>query len=69
MKLHTNYQSPGPLTPSDKKIFKVFTSVYLCKTSDPWSGAIFLLQGYNFKNLEESLLDEATYQISKAWAF
>ena len=39
----------------------------LYKTNDTWGDAIFLSQGYYLNNLGRSLLDEATYQISKAY--
>ena len=54
---------------SVKKIFKCFPNVSLCKTCWPLGGAIFCPQGYNLNNLARCLLDEATYQISKPWAF
>ena len=41
----------------------------LCKTGDPLGGAIFWPQGYNVNNLGRGPLNEATYQISKTWAF
>ena len=52
---------------SNKK-FQGFPYIKLSKTSGPWDGAIWP-KGYNLNNLGRSLLDEATYQISKTWAF
>ena len=37
----------------------------LCKTYDPWGGAIFDPIGYNLNNFGSGLLDKATYQILK----
>ena len=54
---------------SDKKNFKIFPYKGLCKTNDPTCGAIFDPQGYNLNNFGRGSLDEATYQISKTWAF
>ena len=63
MKLDFKYQL------LDKIFFKAFPyTSKLCKTSDPGWGH-FLPQGYNLNNLGRSQLDEATYQISKAWTF
>ena len=54
---------------SDKKIIKVFPYMGLCKTSDPRCKPIFGPQGYNLNKFGRGPLDEATYQISKMWAF
>ena len=40
MKLCIKYQRPGP-SASDKKIFKNFPYMGLCKKSESWRGAIF----------------------------
>ena len=60
MMLQTKYQSQGPLL-LDKKIFKDFSLYESIKNKLP--------QGYNLNNLGRGSLDDATYQISKAWAF
>ena len=60
MKLHTNIKSLGFLV-SDKKTLKVFLIyVYM---------SFFYPRVIFFNNLSKGLLDKATYQISKAWAF
>ena len=51
---------------SDKEIFPYMG---LCKTSDPWHGAIFNPRAIKLNNFWNGPLDEATYQISKSWAF
>ena len=40
LKLHNKYQKPGPSC-FRKEDFKFFPYMSLCKTSDPWHGAIF----------------------------
>ena len=50
------------------KIFKVFPCMGLYKTSDPWRGANFEPRAI-INNFGRGPLDEATYQISKTWAF
>ena len=52
-----------------KKIFKGFPYVSLCKTLWPLGWGQFWPQGYNLNNLGRGTLDEATYQISRTWAF
>ena len=59
MMLHTQYQRPGPSTFRQEDFFNFFPYMSICKTSDP--------QGYHLNNLGRGPLDDATYQILKAW--
>ena len=53
----------GPVV-SDK-IFSRFPYINLCKTFDPWGGAIFWPMGYNMNKLGRGPLGDAAYQISR----
>ena len=62
MMRHTKYQVKTlGLVVLDKKIFSCFPYISLCKTSDPWGGAILNILG-------RGPLGNATYQISRLWA-
>ena len=52
----------------DKKIFKVFPLYESMLNKWPPGKGHFLPQGYNLNNLGRCPLDDATYQILKAWA-
>ena len=58
---------------SDKKIFKAFPYISLCKSSGHWGGGggggHFRFHGYNLNNFGRGPVVEATYHISKTWAF
>ena len=63
MKLCTKYQRPRPSV-SDKKIFKGFLYISLCKICQPHGGAIFGPRAIT-NNLGRGPLGEPIYQISK----
>ena len=48
----------------DKNIFK-FPYISPCKTFDPEGVAIFGYMGHTLNKLDRSLLDDASYQISR----
>ena len=66
MKLQTKYHR-RPSTFRQEIFYKVVPCISLCKTSDPWVGVYFRLQGYNLNNIDKVPQYEATYQIPKAW--
>ena len=56
------------LSVSEKKIYRVFPYMSLCKTSD--LGVLLILpQCNNLNNFDRGLQEKATFQISKACAF
>ena len=67
MKLYIKYQRPGP-SGYNQEDFKGFPYIRPYKHVVPGRGH-FWPKGYNLNNLGRGLLDEATYQISKTWAF
>lgn len=63
--IRQSYKPKSEKLVSDKKIFKAFSCVGLCKTYDPWGRCHFLPQVYNLNNFGRCLLNKATNEISK----
>ena len=64
MIFHTKHQSLGLVVP-EKKIFKLFSYIQLCKTGIPLGRALFGPGGHNLNNLGRGPLDVTTYKILK----
>ena len=64
MIFHTKHQSLGLVVP-EKKIFKLFSYIQLCKTGMPLGPGPFWHMGHNLNNLGRGPLDVTTYKILK----
>ena len=52
-----------------RRVLKFFPTCISVKQVNNGAGPFLTPEGYNLNNLGKSLLDEATYQMSKAWDF